>query len=254
MQGGLGPRSRGHAPSQFGKEKSEPTPALRTRINAVKILVVEDNERMSRFLVRALAEEGYVVDAVADGATALAQLKTIPYDLVVLDWMLPEFDGLSVLRAVRASSLKLPVLMLTARSDVPERIAGLDAGADDYLTKPFDLGELLARIRALRRRVDGVERVLRVGRLVLDHVERTASVDGRLLDLTPREFVLLAHLAGSAGRVVSRSEILSKVWNMRFDPGSNVVDVHVRKVREKLGESADLIETVRGVGYRVSGG
>jgi two-component system OmpR family response regulator len=219
----------------------------------VKILVVEDNERLSRFLVRALAEEGYVVDAVADGATALAQLKTIPYDLVVLDWMLPEFDGLSVLRAVRASSLKVPVLMLTARTGVPERIAGLDAGADDYLTKPFDLGELLARIRALRRRAEGVERVLRVGRLVLDLVERSASVDGRVLDLTPREFVLLAHLASCAGRAVPRSEILGKVWNMSFDPGSNVVDVHVRKLREKLGESAELIETVRGVGYRLSG-
>jgi DNA-binding response OmpR family regulator len=219
----------------------------------VKILVVEDNERMSRFLVRALSEEGYVVDAVSDGATALAQLKTIPYDLVVLDWMLPEFDGLSVLRALRAGNLKLPVLMLTARSGVPERIAGLDAGADDYLTKPFDLSELLARVRALRRRADGVERVLRVKPLVLDLVQRTAAVDGRMLDLTPREFVLLAHLASSAGRAVSRSEILSKVWNMSFDPGSNVVDVHVRKLREKLGTSADLIETVRGVGYRLSG-
>jgi two-component system OmpR family response regulator len=219
----------------------------------VKILVVEDNERMCRFLVRALSEEGYVVDAVSDGATALAQLRTIPYDLVVLDWMLPEFDGLSVVRALRAGNLKVPVLMLTARSGVPERIAGLDAGADDYLTKPFDLSELLARVRALRRRADGVERVLRVKPLVLDLVQRTAAVDGRLLDLTPREFVVLVHLASAAGRAVSRSEILSKVWNMAFDPGSNVVDVHVRKLREKLGPSADIIETVRGVGYRLTG-
>jgi DNA-binding response OmpR family regulator len=214
-------------------------------------LVVEDNERLARFVVRALSEEGYVVDAVSDGTTALAQLKTIPYDLVVLDWMLPDFDGLSVLRALRASSPTLPVLMLTARSGVPERIAGLDAGADDYLTKPFDLGEFLARIRALRRRVQGTDRTLRVGRLALDLVRRSAAVDGRLLDLTPREFVLLAHLASAAGRAVPRSEILQKVWNLGFDPGSNVVDVHVRKLREKLGDDADVIETVRGIGYRL---
>jgi DNA-binding response OmpR family regulator len=219
----------------------------------MKILVVEDNQRMSRFLIRALSEEGHVVDGAQDGTTALAQLKAIPYDLVILDWMLPEFDGLSVLRAVRGQGIQVPVLMLTARSEVNERIAALDGGADDYLTKPFDLGELLARVRALRRRADARGSMsMQIGPLVLDVVARKATLSGRPLELTAREFLLLSHLASATGRAVPRSEILGKVWETHYDPGSNVVDVHVRKLREKLGEHADLIETVRGVGYRLA--
>jgi two-component system OmpR family response regulator len=216
----------------------------------MKILVVEDNKKLARFLVRAFAEEGYIVDQVTDGAAALQQIQAIPYDLVILDWMLPELDGLTVCREARARGNRVPILMLTARTDVPEKIAGLDAGADDYLAKPFDLGELLARSRALVRRGVG-DSVLRVGPLVVDRAERRATLDGKRVDLTPREFTLLAYLAREAGRDVPRMEILAKVWETSFDPGSNVVDVHVKSLRDKLGAHARMIETVRGVGYRI---
>lgn len=216
----------------------------------MKILVVEDNKKLARFLVRALTEEGYVVDQVGDGETAIQQVQSIAYNLVILDWMLPELDGLSVCRALRSRNVRVPILMLTARAEVPERIAGLDAGADDYVPKPFDLGELLARTRALTRRGLTADPVLRVGPLTIDKSERKALADGKRLDLTPREFALLAYLAREAGRVVPRMEILAKVWEMSFDPGSNVIEVHVKNVRDKLGPHAKMIETVRGVGYR----
>lgn len=219
---------------------------------AVKILVVEDNKKLSRFLVRALVEEGYVVDATGDGATAVDQIQAIAYDLVILDWMLPGMDGLSVCRSVRARGSQVPILMLTARADVAERIAGLDAGADDYVPKPFDLGELLARVRALGRRGANGGEVVRVGALTIDRADRRATVDGKRLDLTPREFALVAYLAREAGRVVPRTELLVKVWETAFDPSSNVVEVHVKNLRDKLGAHAAMIETVRGVGYRVA--
>ena len=145
----------------------------------------------------------------------------------------------------------MPVLILSARTEVSDRILGLDAGADDYLPKPFDLGELLARVRALGRRGEGFDHVIRVGPLQLDRLERHATVNGEAVDLTPREFALLTYLARASGRAVPRMELLNKVWDVAYDPGSNVVDAHIRKVREKLGRSARLIETVRGVGYRV---
>ncbi|RYE85888.1 MAG: response regulator transcription factor [Myxococcales bacterium] len=216
----------------------------------MKVLVVEDNKKLARFLVRAFVEEGYVVDQVGDGATAIQQAQSIGYDLIVLDWMLPELDGLAVCRALREHNVRSPVLMLTARADVNERIAGLNAGADDYLPKPFDLGELLARCRALTRRGAGGEGPLRAGPLVIDRSERRATLDGRRVELTPREFSLLAYLVREAGRVVPRMEILAKVWEMSFDPGSNLIEVHIKNVRDKLGDHARLIETVRGVGYR----
>jgi two-component system OmpR family response regulator len=216
----------------------------------MKVLVVEDNRKYARFLARALTEEGWVVDQVGDGPEAIEQIRAIPYDLVILDWMLPSMDGLAVCRETRRLGLRVPILMLTARTAVPERIAGLDAGADDYVPKPCDLGELLARARALARR-SGSEMVLRLGPLLVDRVERRALVRGRRLDLAPREFLLLAHLMQAAGRVVSRAELLAKVWETSFDPGSNIVEVHVRRLREKLGDDASLIETVRGAGYRL---
>lgn len=219
-------------------------------LGAVKILVVEDNKKLARFLLRALVEEGYVVDIVGDGALAVEQIQAIAYDLVILDWMLPGMDGLSVCRAVRAQGGQVPIIMLTARAEVPERIAGLDAGADDYLPKPFDLGELLARVRARGRRTTA--EVVRVGPLVVDRAERRATIEGRRLDLTPREFALLAYLAREAGRVVPRTELLAKVWETAFDPGSNVVEVHVKNLRDKLGAQAAMIETARGVGYRLT--
>jgi two-component system OmpR family response regulator len=220
---------------------------------SVKILVVEDNKKLANFLSRAFTEEGFVVDSATDGRVALKQLEAIAYDLVVLDWMLPGQDGVAVCRELRARGSRVPVLMLTARAEVGERITGLDAGADDYLPKPFDLGELMARARALLRRAQGGDSVVhRVAGFVLDRMQRTATLDGRPLDLTAREFALLMHLAREAGRVVPRSELLAKVWQTSFDPGSNVVEVHVKNLREKLGEKAGLIETVRGSGYRLA--
>lgn len=218
----------------------------------MKILVVEDNKKLARFLLRALSEEGFVVDVVDNGATAVQQAQALAYDLILLDWMLPELDGLAVCRALRTQNVRTPILMLTARAEIAERIAGLDAGADDYLPKPFDLGELMARCRALTRRgatfVGEVPQKL--GPLVVDRAERKVLLDGRRIELTPREFSLLAYLAREVGRVVPRMEILAKVWEMSFDPGSNLIEVHIKNVRDKLGEHAKMIETVRGVGYR----
>jgi len=219
--------------------------------HAMKVLVVEDNKKLARFLQRALEEEGYSVDVVEEGGEAIERTTTIEYDLMILDWMLPGTDGLAVCKALRDRGSGMPILMLTARADVSERILGLDAGADDYLPKPFDLGELLARVRALGRRGSGTDGVVRVGPLVLDRLERHATLNGQPVDLTPREFALLTYLARECGRVVPRSELLRKVWETTYDPGSNVVDAHIKKVREKLGEHATLIETVRGVGYRI---
>jgi DNA-binding response OmpR family regulator len=217
----------------------------------MKILVVEDNKKLARFLSRALTEEGYVVDSVADGVTAMRQAQSIPYDLVVLDWMIPGEDGLAVCRALRARGHAVNILMLTARGEPPERVAGLDAGADDYLTKPFDLGEFLARVRALGRRGVGRDLRLRVGALLVDRSEHRVLLDGRRLPLTPREFALLAHLAREAGRIVSRTELIDKVWEAAHDPGSNVVETHIKNLREKLGERGAMIQTVRGIGYRL---
>lgn len=218
----------------------------------MKILVVEDNKKLARFLVRALSEEGWVIDQVESGTVALEQAAATAYDLILLDWMLPDLDGLAVCRQLRASGARMPVMMLTARAEIQERIAGLDAGADDYLPKPFDLGELLARCRALVRRAGGEETMVVVGPLQLDRAERRATLDGKRVELTPREFALVVLLARRVGRAVSRMEILQKVWETSFDPGSNVVEVHVKNLREKLGDHAKMIETVRGVGYRLA--
>lgn len=215
----------------------------------MKLLVVEDNPKVASFLVRALTEEGHVVDQVSDGQQALEQIEHVAYDAVVLDWMLPGLDGLAVCRAARDRGVRTPILMLTARGEVAEKVLGLDAGADDYLAKPFDLGELLARVRALGRRA-GAPSTLRLGPLVIDPIARRAALDGRTVELTSRELALLAYLAQHAGRAVSRSELLQKVWSTSFDTTSNVVEVHVKNLRDKLGEHDALIETVRGVGYR----
>lgn len=217
----------------------------------MKLLVVEDNKKLAQFLCRAFSEEGYIVDQLGDGSTAVRQIGAIAYDVVILDWMLPDLDGVSVCRELRARGDTTPILMLTARTEIGERILGLDAGADDYLPKPFDLGELCARTRALARRGRMAVATLRVGSLVVDRAERTAHVAGRKLELTPREFALLAQLAREAGRAVSRTDLLTKVWDMSFDPGSNVVEVHVKNLRDKLGDDARMLETVRGVGYRL---
>lgn len=217
----------------------------------MKVLVVEDDKKLARFLAQALTEEGYVVDACSRGRDALEQAKHITYALIVLDWMLPDLDGVTVCRELRSSANKVPILMLTARGEVGERVTGLDAGADDYMTKPFELEELLARVRAAIRRGQSEPQTLRVGTLTIELVEHVVHVDGTRLDLTPREYSLLVLLARNAGRVVPRSEILNQVWQTVRDPGSNVIEVNVKNLREKLGAAAPLIETVRGIGYRM---
>jgi DNA-binding response OmpR family regulator len=201
-------------------------------------------------LSRAFSEEGYVVDACRSGKEAIDQALTIPYALIVLDWMLPDGDGLSVCRAVRQAGNRLPILMLTARGEVGEKVLALDAGADDYLTKPFHLDELLARARSLVRRGGALQDIVKIGPVTLDWRERLVHVDGVRIELTQREFALLGFLVRNAGRVVSRSEILAQVWETTSDPGSNVIEVNIRHLREKLLAASGQLETVRGQGYR----
>lgn len=216
----------------------------------MKVLVVEDDVKLSRFLARVFIEEGYVVDTCGTAADALTQAAAGIYDLVVLDWMLPDVDGLSVCRALRTGGLTTPILMLTARGEVRERVLGLESGADDYVVKPFEVEELVARARALVRRARGFTK-LSVGPLTIDCVRREVRVKDALLELTTREYALLLELAHRTGKIVTRTELLARVWGTSFDPSSNLVEVHVSRLRDKLGDHARLIETVRGAGYRL---
>lgn len=216
----------------------------------MKILVVEDDKRLASFVSRVLSEEGFVVDCCHTGADGARQGATGAYDAVILDWMLPERDGLAVCRELRQGGSLVPILMLTARGEVRERVVGLEAGADDFLVKPFDVEELVARVHALIRRATGHAK-LRAGSIEIDRVARKARFRDAPLDLTTREYALLLHLVYHAGKVVTRSELLSRVWETNFDPSSNFVEVHVSRLRDKLGDGASLIETVRGMGYRL---
>jgi DNA-binding response OmpR family regulator len=215
----------------------------------MRILLVEDDEELSGFLVRVLREEGLDVVPADCARAALTLLKQQTFQLVVLDRMLPDFDGLTVCTKIRQQSRELPVLMLTARGEVEDRVSGLDSGADDYVVKPFEVEELLARIRALLRRAAAP--LIVVGPLRLEWRRRAASIDGTPLDLTAREYALLEHLAREPDRFVSRAELLEAVWQTRFDPGTNVVEVYVNRVRNKLGRHAPMLETVKGPGYRL---
>ena len=214
------------------------------------MLVVEDDDRLARFLERVLKEEGYSVDRCRSGADAVTQVRAGDYALALLDWMIPELDGLEVCRQLRRFGSTVPILMLTARDDVGERVLGLDAGADDYLVKPFEIEELLARINALLRRAQG-HALSNIGALSIDRAGRRVIVDGKALELTARELALLLHLAHRVEQIVTRTELLTQVWSIRFDPESNVVEVHMSRLRDKLGKYAWMIETVRGRGYRL---
>lgn len=216
----------------------------------MKVLIVEDDNKLARFLYRVLLEEGFAADLCSSGSDAIEQARSGVYELVILDWMLPDLDGLSVCRELRKAGQAVPILMLTARGELAERVLGLEAGADDYLVKPFEIDELVARIRALLRRSSGFAKI-KIGPLDMDRLGRRASLDGVPTDLTGREFALLLHLAARQDRVVPKSELLSQVWDLKFDPGSNLVEVHVSRLRDKLGAHAWMIETVRGVGYRI---
>jgi two-component system OmpR family response regulator len=218
----------------------------------MRVLLVEDDTKLVRALERGLQREGYVVDAALSGDEALTRAGLHDYDAVILDVMLPGVDGFSVCRTLRGREDWTPVLMLTARDDVSDRIRGLDAGADDYLVKPFDFGELLARLRALIRRGPSERApVLKVGDLRVDVATRVVTRAGRQVELTPREFALLEYLARHAGEVVSRTQLLEHVWDESEDGSTNVVDVYVGYLRKKLDRPSwrPLIRTVRGVGF-----
>jgi two-component system OmpR family response regulator len=215
--------------------------------------VVEDDPAIGAFVVRGLREAGYTVDHAKDGDDAFDMARRERYDAIVLDLMLPGRDGLGVIEGLRTAGNTTPVLILTARRSVDDRVKGLQAGGDDYLTKPFALPELLARVQALIRRSHGTPESPRlvVGDLVLDRLTRKVERQGRPIDLRPREFALLELLMRNPGQVVSKTMILSEVWGYSFDPGSNVVDVLVFRLREKIDREFDtpLLHTIRGVGY-----
>jgi DNA-binding response OmpR family regulator len=219
----------------------------------VRILVAEDEKGVAGFLKQGLKEAGYAVDVARDGREAWGFLQTVSYDLVMLDIMLPGQDGIAVLRQARARGLRAPVLLLTARDDVGDKVKGLDAGADDYLTKPFAFPELLARIRALLRRPPpqtGTE--LRLEDLEMDLARRTVKRGGESLELSPREFSLLELFLRHPGQVLTRTQISEHVWENSFSTGTNVVDVYVGYLRRKLEAGrSPLLHTVRGVGYRL---
>ena len=218
----------------------------------MRVLVVEDEKKTASFIRKALQAEGFVVDVLHDGTEALAAAAHTPFDAMILDIMLPGRDGLSVVRQMRARKIRTPVLLLSARGEVSEKVEGLNAGADDYLPKPFALEELIARVRAITRRgADGKPPFLRVGDLTLDTMTRQVRRGSRLLDLAPKEYLLLEYLMQSAGRICGRMSIVEKVWDYDFDPGTNLVDVYVMRLREKIdaGQEQKLLHTVRGIGY-----
>ena len=218
----------------------------------MRVLVVEDEKKTASFIRKALQAEGFAVDVCHNGDDAWAAARTTPFDAIVLDIMLPGRDGLSLLRQLRERQNATPVLLLSARGEVNERVEGLNAGADDYLPKPFVIAELIARVRALGRRGSETKSpVLRVGDLTLDTVTREARRGGNAIELTTREYRLLEFLMRSAGRICGRMAILEKVWDYDFDPGSNLVDVNVMRLREKIDADFEpkLLHTVRGIGY-----
>ncbi|NUM56335.1 MAG: response regulator transcription factor [Candidatus Hydrogenedentes bacterium] len=218
----------------------------------MRVLVVEDEKRILQFVTKGLEEAGFSVDSCETGDDGLFRATSQSYDAIVLDIMLPGRDGLSVLRQLREKKNSVPVILLTARTALDERVEGLNLGADDYLTKPFYVEELIARLHALGRRSTGQSlTVLQAGSFVVNLVTREVKNNGADVRLTAREFALLEYLMRSPGRVFSRTQILEHVWGYDFDPNTNLVDVHIQRLRKKLGAAADsLIETIRGVGYR----
>jgi two-component system, OmpR family, response regulator len=219
----------------------------------VRILLVEDDPTIAAFVEGGLREAGFVVERAADGRSGLEKAVAGPYDAAIVDVMLPQMDGLALIDALRAKGVRTPVLILSAKRTVDDRVRGLQAGGDDYLTKPFDFAELLARVQALIRRATGASEPTRlsVGDLSLDLLTRRVHRGTQAIELRPREFALLEYLMRNAGRVVSKTSILSHVWGYNFDPSTNVVDVLVSRLRDRIDKPfADkLLHTVRGVGY-----
>jgi len=217
----------------------------------VRVLVIEDDHRVANFIEKGLMQESYAVDVLHDGIAAGDQAGAVDYDAVVLDLMLPGRTGFQVLRDIRARKESLPVIILTAKGSLDERVAGLDAGADDYMAKPFALAELSARLRAVLRRGAARETTLRVADLEIDTTKRLVRRAGRRVDLKPKEYALLEFLVRNSDRPVTKSLIIEHVWNIHFDSVSNVVEVHINALRNKVDRGFDrpLIHTIRGVGY-----
>jgi DNA-binding response OmpR family regulator len=222
----------------------------------LNLLIVEDDESVARFLRQATAEAGYVSQVVSDGQTALETASEFAYDLILLDVMLPGLNGFSICQALRTRGVMTPILILTAKDTLEDKITGLDSGADDYIVKPFQVGELLARIRALLRRGTSGPTVLRVGDLMLDPASRNASRAGKVIALSATEYTLLEYLMRNAGRVLTRSMILEHVWQYDFEGRDNVLDVYISYLRSKVDKyhAHPLIHTVRGVGFRMEAG
>jgi two-component system OmpR family response regulator len=220
----------------------------------VKILIIEDEKKIAALVRKGLEAQGFVVDASAHGDEGFRLATTRPYDALILDIMLPGKDGLSILRNLRERKIPLPVLLLTARSELNERLEGLNLGADDYLTKPFHIEELVARLHAITRRAAGTSQsILAVADLTMNLLTREVARGQETLELTTREYSLLEHLMRSPGRVLTRVEICERVWDYNFDPGTNLVDVYIQRLRKKVDGDfpVKLIETIRGVGYRI---
>jgi len=218
----------------------------------MRVLVVEDEKKTASFIRKALQSEGFVADVLHNGDDALTAVASTGFDILVLDIMLPGRDGLSIVRQMRERQIHTPVLLLSARGAVGEKVEGLNSGADDYLAKPFALEELIARVRALtRRQPEQRDPILQVADLTLNTMTREVRRDGRGIELAQREYLLLEFLMGSAGRICGRMLIVEKVWDYDFDPGSNLVDVYVMRLREKIdsGFAIKLLHTVRGAGY-----
>ncbi|HEX2279034.1 MAG TPA: response regulator transcription factor [Candidatus Tectomicrobia bacterium] len=218
----------------------------------MRLLVVEDENKVASFIKKGLEEEGYAVDLAADGEAGLAMALERVHDLIILDIRLPKVDGLQVLQTLRQDKITTPVLLLTVRATIEDKVLGLDAGADDYLTKPFAFQELVARVRALlRRRSEAEPTVLQVGDLSLDPARRTVTRGGVKIDLTAREFSLLDYFMRNPGRVLTRTMIAEHVWDYSFDTSTNVIDVYVNYLRKKIDAEREpkLLHTVRGVGY-----
>jgi len=219
----------------------------------MKILLAEDDQEMAAYVRKALTEEGHSVDHLANGRDALARATMQDYDLFVIDRMMPGLDGLSLVKALRASKMDAPVIFLTALNGIDDRVDGLRAGADDYLVKPFAIAELSARIQALARRpgLRNEETVLQVGDLKMDLLNRTVTRGGVMIDLQPREFQLLETLMRRAGRVQTRTMLLEAVWDFHFDPNTSVVETHISRLRSKIDKPFDvpLLHTIRGAGY-----
>jgi two-component system, OmpR family, response regulator len=217
----------------------------------MKLLLIEDDPDISAYLRKGLEQEGHVVDHAANGKDGLFLAATGKFDVLVIDRLLPELGGLDVLRALRTTGDKTPALVLTALGGVDQRVEGFDAGADDYLVKPFAFSELMARLKALARRppLQQAQTVLTCGRLRLDRLKRVVLAGDEVVDLQPREFSLLETLLLHKGEVLTRTMLLEKVWDFHFDPRTNIVETHVSRVRAKLGVCKDLIHTIRGAGY-----